>query len=297
MNLYTPSTIRDIQKRYDFRFSKSLGQNFITDMHVIDSILEGAGIGEEDLVIEIGPGIGVLTAAAAEAAAKVVAIEIDSKLMPILEETLRGFDNIEIINRDVLKTDLNEIIEEQREKNAFTGAVRIIGNLPYYITTPIIMQIFENGTKADSVTVMMQKEVADRISSGPGTREYGAISVAAGYYCQVEKILAVPKEVFLPQPKVDSAVLHFIIRKEKPVELISENVFFTCIKAGFGKRRKTLLNAMTGACGMAKDEVKTVLQEAGIEPSRRAETLRIDEFASIANTVAEYIGDRGYHEE
>lgn len=238
------------------------------------------------MVIEIGPGIGVLTAAAAEAAAKVVAIEIDSRLIPVLEETLAAYDNIEIINQDILKTNLNQIIDEQIQAGAFSGSVRIIGNLPYYITTPIIMQIFESGVKADSVTAMMQKEVAERIEAGPGSKTYGAISVAVQYYCDVEMIAKVPKEVFIPRPKVDSAVLHFTIKKEKPIKLIDEKLFFACIKAGFGKRRKTLLNALTGLCGLEKESVKQILAEAGIDPSRRAETLDIEEFATIANLTA-----------
>lgn len=287
MNLHASSTIKEIRQKYNLQLSKSLGQNFITDGNVIDSIIEGAGIGPDDLVIEIGPGIGVLTAAAAESAAKVVAIEIDSRLIPILEETLAEYDNIEVINRDILKTDLNEIVEEQVRAGAFTGAVRIIGNLPYYITTPIIMQIFESGVKADSVTVMMQKEVAERIEAGPGSKTYGAISACVQYYCDVEMITKVPKEVFVPRPKVDSAVLNFKIRKEKPAQLKDEKVFFACIKAGFGKRRKTLLNSLSGVCGLDKSSVGEILGEAGIDPSRRAETLGIEEFAAIANLVAE----------
>ena len=287
MNLHSPSAIKELQRKHDFQLSKSLGQNFITDPGVIDSIVEGAGIKEDDLVIEIGPGIGVLTAAAAEEAAKVIAIEIDRKLIPVLRETLGGYENVEVINQDILKTDLNEIIEEQRAAGAFAGAVRIIGNLPYYITTPIIMQILESGVKADSVTVMMQKEVADRIKSGPGTKAYGAISVAVQYYCDVEKVVDVPKSVFIPQPKVDSAVLNFIIRKEKAAELKEEKLFFACIRAGFGKRRKTLLNSLAGTCELDKEGIRCVLDEAGIDASRRAETLSIKEFADIANIIAD----------
>ena len=217
MNLHASSTIKEIRQKYNLQLSKSLGQNFITDGNVIDSIIEGACIGPDDLVIEIGPGIGVLTAAAAESAAKVVAIEIDSRLIPILEETLAEYDNIEVINRDILKTDLNEIVEEQVRAGAFTGAVRIIGNLPYYITTPIIMQIFENGVKADSVTVMMQKEVAERIEAGPGSKTYGALSLAVSYYTEPEISFLVGPECFMPRPKVDSAVIHMTRRPVPPV--------------------------------------------------------------------------------
>lgn len=289
MELYSPATIKDIKQRFDFQLSKSLGQNFITDRNVLDSIIEGAEIAEEDLVIEIGPGIGVLTVEAAQVAAKVIAIEIDSKLIPILKETLGAFDNIEVINQDILKTDLNEIIKAEREKGSFTGGVHIIGNLPYYITTPIVMQILEDDVEAESITVMMQKEVADRIRSNPGKKTYGAISVAVQYYCTVEKVASVPKEVFIPRPKVDSTVLNFRIREEKPVELKDRNIFFRCIKAGFGQRRKTLLNSLTGVEGLQKDDVKAVLEETGIDAVRRAETLTIEEFAAIANAVTERI--------
>lgn len=287
MKLYAPSTIQAIKERYNFQLSKSLGQNFITDKSVIEKIVEGSDVSEKDLVIEIGPGIGVLTAEAAETAAKVVAIEIDKKLIPILAETLAEYDNIRVVNQDVLKTDINEIIREERENGSFTGNVKIMGNLPYYITTPIIMGILEKGVEADSITIMMQKEVADRIKASPGGKIYGAISVAVQYYCEVEQVAAVPKEVFVPRPKVDSAVLKLSVRKERPVELMDEKTFFSCIKAGFGQRRKTLLNSLTGVNGLGKEDIKEVLTEANVDPARRAETLDIKEFAAIANGVAE----------
>ena len=290
MKLYAPSTIQAIRDRHDFKLSKSLGQNFITDRSVIEKIIDGSEIGEEDLVIEIGPGIGVLTAEAAEAAMRVVAVEIDKKLIPILEETLGEYDNIRVINQDILKTDINEIIREERTAGHFTGGVKIIGNLPYYITTPIIMELLENGVKAESITIMMQKEVADRIKASPGGKTYGALSVAVQYYCTVEQIASVPKEVFIPRPKVDSAVLRLSVRDEKPVQLTDEKVFFACIRHGFGQRRKTLLNSLTGVCGLSKEQVKGVLAEAGVDAVRRAETLSIEEFAAIANGVAACCG-------
>ena len=286
MKLYSPSTIADIRERYNFQLSRSLGQNFITDRSIIERIVEGAGVGENDLVIEIGPGIGVLTAEAAEAAARVIAVEIDSKLIPILSETLAEYDNIKVINQDILKTDVNKIIEEEKAAGNFTGAVRIIGNLPYYITTPIIMGLLESGVKADSITVMMQKEVADRIKASPGSKTYGAISAAVQYYCIVEQIASVPKEVFVPRPKVDSAVLNLHIRKEKPVELTDEKMFFACIRSGLGQRRKTLLNSLTGTAGLSKEDIRNILSTAGIDPVRRAETLNMEEFAAIANEAA-----------
>lgn len=288
MKLYAPSTIQQIRERHNFQLSKSLGQNFITDKSVIERIVEGADIGADDLVIEIGPGIGVLTAEAAKACARVVAIEIDKKLIPILSETLQEYDNIRVINQDILKTDLNEIIDAERDAGSFAGGVKIIGNLPYYITTPIIMGILEKGVAADSITIMMQKEVADRIKAKPGGKIYGAISVAVQYYCTVTQVASVPKEVFIPRPKVDSAVLKLCIREKRPVELIDERIFFACIKAGFGQRRKTLLNSLTGVNGLSRDDIKSVLGQADIDPVRRAETLSIEEFAAIANEVTIY---------
>lgn len=285
--LYAPSTIADIKARHDFHLSRSLGQNFITDRNVIERIIEGSGAGPDDLVIEIGPGIGVLTSAAAEVAKKVIAVEIDRKLMPILEETLGDHDNIEIINADILKTDINSLIDRNREEGAFSGDVRIIGNLPYYITTAIIMKLLEDGVRAKNITIMMQKEVADRIKASPGGKTYGALSVAVQYYCEVEQVVSVPKEVFIPRPKVDSTVLELRLREEKPVVLKDEKALFACVKAGFGQRRKTLLNSLTGIYGFTKDDVREVLDEAGIDPARRAETLDIYEFASIADTVTE----------
>ncbi|MGF6376372.1 16S rRNA (adenine1518-N6/adenine1519-N6)-dimethyltransferase [Clostridiales Family XIII bacterium PM5-7] len=278
MKLYTPSTIRDIKDKYGFRLSKSLGQNFLTDKNIIDKIIEAAEIEDTDLVIEIGPGIGVLTCEAAPKAKKVVAIEIDKNLIPILQDTLADEPNVQVINQDVLKTDLQQIID-----TADCSGVKIIGNLPYYITTPIIMSILERGIKADSITIMMQKEVADRIKSNPGTKAYGALSVAVQYYCTVDSVAIVPKEVFVPVPKVDSAVLRLNIRKERPVDLLDETLFFRCIKAGFGQRRKTLSNSLMALGDKTKEEVKRCLEAVGIDEKRRAETLSLKEFANLAN--------------
>lgn len=285
MKLYAPSTIREIKEKYGFRLTKSLGQNFLTDKNIIDRIIEGAQIGENDLVIEIGPGIGVITYEASLAARKVIAVEIDRNLIPILAETLAERDNIEVVNRDILKTDVNALIAEAREKDPAIEKVRIIGNLPYYITTPIIMKLLEEGVCADGITVMMQKEVADRIKAPAGNKTYGALSVAVQYYCEVEGVVNVPKEVFVPQPKVDSAVLNLKIRKEKPVELMDDQVFFQVVKAGFGQRRKTLNNSLMGVEGTTREIAGSALEAAGIEPSRRAETLTLEEFAKLSNEV------------
>ncbi len=285
MKLYAPSTIREIKEKYGFRLTKSLGQNFLTDKNIIDRIIEGAQIGENDLVIEIGPGIGVITYETSIAARKVIAVEIDRNLIPILAETLAERDNIEVVNRDILKTDVNALIAEAREKDPAIEKVRIIGNLPYYITTPIIMKLLEEAVCADGITVMMQKEVADRIKAPAGNKTYGALSVTVQYYCEVEGVVNVPKEVFVPQPKVDSAVLNLKIRKEKPVELMDDQVFFQVVKAGFGQRRKTLNNSLMGVEGITKEIAGAALEAARIEPSRRAETLTLEEFAKLSNEV------------
>ena len=280
MKLYAPSTIGDIKEKYGFKLSKSLGQNFLTDKNIIDKIIDATEITDEDLVIEIGPGIGVLTKEAACLAKKVIAVEIDRNLIPILKDTLAEFDNVEIINQDVLKTDLNAVIKE-----AGCRRVKIIGNLPYYITTPIIMNLLEEHIQADSITIMMQKEVADRIKSGPGTKAYGALSVAVQYYCTVSTVAVVPKEVFYPVPKVDSAVLRLDIRKDKPVSLLDESLFFRCVKAGFGQRRKTLLNSLSQLDDFSKEAIRESLLAAGIDEKRRAETLSIEEFAALADEL------------
>lgn len=286
MKLYAPSTIREIKDRYGFKLTKSLGQNFLTDKNIIDKIIEGAAIGEDDLVIEVGPGIGVITYEASLAARKVIAVEIDRNLIPILAETLAERDNIEIVNSDILKTDVNELIAEARKNDGTLKNVQIIGNLPYYITTPIIMKLLEEGVEADGITVMMQKEVADRIKAVPNTKAYGALSVAVQYYCEVETVVNVPKEVFIPQPQVDSTVLRLNIRKEKAVRAVSDEMFFRVVKAGFGQRRKTLSNSLMGVEGISKEIVKDALEAAGIEPTRRAETLNLEEFAELANQVS-----------
>lgn len=287
MKLYSPATIKDIRERYGFRLTKSLGQNFLTDKNIIDNIIEASNIGENDLVIEIGPGIGVITKEAAAKAGSVIAVEIDKNLIPILQETLADETNVKIINRDILKTDLTAVIEEEKKNFHQMESVRIIGNLPYYITTPIIMKLLEDGVPADSITVMMQKEVADRIKAAPGNKERGALSVAVQYYCQVVKVTDVPKEVFVPAPKVDSTVLRLDIRKEKLVELKDDKLFFKAVKSGFAQRRKTLLNSLASGTGLGKDKIGQILEEAGIDPGRRAETLDIDEFAKIANGMFE----------
>lgn len=287
--LHTPGIVRSLTVKHGFRVSKSLGQNFLTDKNIVDQIVAGSMIDKGSLVIEIGPGMGVLTAAAAELAGKVIAVEIDRKLLPIMKETLQDHDNIEIIQGDILKTDLRPILEQNQQiggKNR-TG-VRVIGNLPYYITTPIIMKLLEEDLPLDSITIMMQKEVGQRIAATPGTKEYGALSLAVQYYCTVVQLIRVSREVFFPKPNVDSIVLRLDLRKNKPVTLMDEAAFFAVIKAGFGQRRKTLANSITGLYDMTKDIALQVLLEASIDPTRRAETLDMEEFARLANIVCSH---------
>lgn len=288
MKLYQPSTIKELNKKYEFRFTKSLGQNFLTDKNIIEDIIESSAVEEGDLVIEIGPGMGVITREAALRAKKVIAVEIDKNLMPVLEETLTNLDNVEVINADILKTDINSLIRKENH----TGKVRIIGNLPYYITTPIVMKILEDGVQAESLTIMMQKEVADRIKAAPGSKDYGALSVAVQFFCSVEDVRKVPRTVFIPMPQVDSEVLRLDIYKKRPVEVRHKEVFFEVVKAGFGQRRKTLLNSITGVRGINKETAGSALDAAGIERTRRAETLSIAEFAALADEICDRIGGR-----
>lgn len=281
--------IKKIGRQHDFRMAKSLGQNFLTDQSVIERIVAASEAGPADLVIEIGPGMGVLTREAAEAAGKVVAIEVDARLIPILRSTLALCGNVVIVHEDVMKTDIRELIRRERTLPDGTEAehVRIVGNLPYYITTPILMKLLEERLDISSITIMVQKEVAERIAAPPGSRTYGALSVAVQYFCDVEYVVDVPKEVFIPVPKVDSAVLHLRLRSEPPVDLFSEKLFFDCVKKSFGQRRKTLHNALTGVCGLDKQQTGELLLACGIDPARRAETLSLSEFAALANRLAQ----------
>lgn len=281
MKLYEPSIIKLIKNKYGFRFSKSLGQNFLIDKDVLDGIVEGAEIGEQDLVIEIGPGIGVLTQAAAEKAGKVVSVEIDKDLIEVMRFTLADLNNVKVINGNILKTDLNELIKEEQGD---LSHVKVIGNLPYYITTAIIMKLLSEHVQCESITVMMQKEVGERIMAAPGSREYGAISASVQYYSTVNHILDVNKTSFMPQPKVDSCVLRMDMRETPAAAPNNEEHFFGIIRAAFGQRRKTLLNSLK-ATGAPRDVLGDALEEAGIDPGRRAETLTLDEFARLSDTL------------
>lgn len=272
---------KEVVQKHNFKFSKSLGQNFLIDTNVIDRILEGARIKEGDYVIEVGPGIGTLTKEMGRTAEKVVAIEIDKTLIPILKETLSDFPNIEVINQDILKVDVQELVKEKLNG----GPVKLVANLPYYITTPIVMKFLEEDIPVTDIVVMVQKEVADRMNAKPNTKDYGALSVAVQYYCDTEIVAKAPRHMFMPQPNVDSTVIGLHIREEKKYNVDNEDVFFKTVKASFGQRRKTLLNSLGGLGFLNKEQIKEALQEANIDEKRRGETLSIEEFASLANAV------------
>ena len=293
MDLYSPQVIKAIKQKFGFKNSKSLGQNFLTDPDVIKEIVAGSGATETDLVIEIGPGFGVLTDEAAKHAGKVIAIELDRDLIPVLDFTLAAHRNVEVINEDVLKIDLNELIEktlsEEEAKGKQLTGVKIIGNLPYYITTPILMKVLESDIKAECIVVMMQKEVAERILAEPGGKEYGALSVAVQYRTTPETIVDVPKESFFPAPKVDSQVLKLTMRTEPAVKPKDEDLFFRMVKAGFSQRRKTILNSLSTS-GFPKEEIAACLDAVGIDNKRRAETLSLQDFCSIADYFSRKLG-------
>ena len=272
---------KEVVDKHGFKFSKSLGQNFLIDDNVIDKILDGARLSEGDKIIEVGPGIGTLTREMGKVADKVVAIEIDKTLIPILKDTLDEFENIEVVNQDILKVDVQGLVNEELSG----GPVKLVANLPYYITTPIVMKFLEEDIPVTDIVVMVQKEVADRMNAGPGTKDYGALSIAVQYYCDTEIVAKAPRHMFIPQPNVDSTVIGLHVREEKKYKVDSEEVFFKTVKAAFGQRRKTLLNALGTLGFLDKDEIREVLQEANIDEKRRGETLSIEEFANLANCV------------
>lgn len=281
-DLYMPSKTKEIISKYKFRFSKNLGQNFLIDGNIITKICEGAEITEQDGVIEVGPGIGTLTQHLSEYAKKVVAIELDTNLIPILEETLEGIDNVEVINNDILKVDIEKLIEDE-----FEGLdVKVVANLPYYITTPIIMKLLESRLNIKSISVMIQKEVAMRMIADPGGKDYGALSVAVQYYSDANIITNVPRNVFMPKPNVDSAVIKLDVYKKPPVEVLDEKLMFKVVKSAFGQRRKTILNALSGGyLDLNKDTIKEVLETAEIDAQKRGEVLSIEDFAHIADVI------------
>jgi 16S rRNA (adenine1518-N6/adenine1519-N6)-dimethyltransferase len=284
-NLTSPRKVKEIIERHAFRFSKSLGQNFLIDENILKKIVNGADIQEEDGVLEVGPGIGTLTRELARRSGQVVAVEIDKALLPILEETLAGYNNIQLIHGDILKLDLSEILHRY-----FAGRnLKIVANLPYYITTPIISRFLEEGIPFDIMVVMIQKEVADRIAASPGSKDYSALSVGVQYFTQPRIIGKVPAGVFYPPPKVDSTIIALKRREEAPVWVKDRKLFFRLVKAAFAQRRKTLLNTLSSGALEIQDKEfwKGTLEKSGIDPNRRGETLSLEEFGHLANVVAD----------
>jgi len=279
--LYSPAYVKEIIAKYRFRFSKSLGQNFLIDGNIVRKICEEADITKEDEVLEVGPGIGTLTEELSLRAGKVVAVELDKNLLPILSDTLKVYENIEIVNGDILKLDLKSFLKEK-----FTSKkVKVVANLPYYITTPIIIKFLEEELNLDSIIVMVQKEVAERMKAKPGIKDYGAFSVFVQYYTEPKIILDVPKTVFMPKPNVDSAVILLKVRKER-IDLKNRELFFKLVKAAFGKRRKTLLNSLSSSdLGLEKDQIRGILEKCNIDPNLRAENLTIEDFAKVSSLL------------
>lgn len=275
---------KDIVSKYGFRFTKSLGQNFLIDEGVLEKIVNAGDITKDDVVIEIGPGIGTLTKELSLRAKKVVSIEIDKMLIPILKDTLSDRENVSIINEDILKADIKSIVDEYSNKRP----VKVVANLPYYITTPIIMRFLEEYIPMSTMVVMIQKEVADRINAKPSTKDYGTLSVAVQYYCSTEIVAKAPKGAFIPEPSVDSSVIKLTVKEKRDVQLKDEPLFFEVVKASFSKRRKTLLNALSsfGTLG-EKEQMKYALEKSDIDPKRRGETLDIYEFARLSNEIFE----------
>ena len=279
--LGNPKYTIEVLQKYNFAFQKRFGQNFLIDTHVLEKIIAASQITKEDFVLEIGPGIGTMTQYLAEYAREVAAVEIDNTLIPILKDTLKDWDNVTVINDDILKVDIRKLA---LEKNG-GKPIKVVANLPYYITTPIIMGLFENQVPVDSITIMVQKEVADRMQVGPGTKDYGALSLAVQYYAKPEIVANVPPNCFMPRPKVGSAVIRLERYEKPPVEVSDEKLMFRIIRASFNQRRKTLVNGLKNSpeLSYSREEIEEVLNECGIPLNIRGEALTLAEFASLAN--------------
>ena len=277
-------TIEVIQK-YQFAFQKRFGQNFLIDAHVLEKIVSAAGITKDDCVLEIGPGIGTMTQYLAESAGQVIAVEIDKSLIPILEDTLSPYDNVTVINEDILKVDIQKLVEERNAGKP----IKVVANLPYYITTPIIMGLFESHVPLDSITIMVQKEVAERMQARPKEKEYGALSIAVQYYCDAKLDMIVQPACFMPRPKVASAVITLKVLPERKVKTADEKLFFHLVKCAFGQRRKTLMNCLfhLGNLGFSKEELAELLEELGWDTRVRGEALGLEEFAALTDKIAQ----------
>ena len=280
-----PSNTIEVLQKYHFNFQKKFGQNFLIDTHVLEKIMNAAQISKDDCVVEVGPGIGTMTQYLAERAGHVVAVEIDKALIPILSDTLSAYDNVEVINEDILKVDLNRLVQEKNGGRP----IKIVANLPYYITTPIIMGLFESHVPLESVTVMVQKEVADRMQAGPGTKDYGALSLAVQYYSEAEIVANVPPNCFMPRPNVGSAVIRLTCHKDCPVKVTDEKWMFRIIRASFNQRRKTLQNGLGNDASLpvTKEQAKAVIESMGLSATIRGEALSLAQFAELANRLKE----------
>ena len=276
-----PQNTIEVLQKYNFNFQKKFGQNFLIDTHVLEKIIEESGITKDDFVLEIGPGIGTMTQYLCENAREVAAVEIDKNLIPILADTLSAYDNVEVINDDILKVDINKLAEEKNGGKP----IKVVANLPYYITTPIIMGLFESHVPIDSITIMVQKEVADRMQVGPGTKEYGALSLAVQYYAKPEIVAIVPPNCFMPRPKVGSAVIRLERYEEPPVKVKDEKLMFRIIRASFNQRRKTLANGLKNSAELdyTKEEIEAAIEALGRGASIRGEALTLEEFAKLAD--------------
>lgn len=281
--LGNPKETIEILNKYHFTFQKKFGQNFLIDTHVLDKIVKAAGVTKDDMVLEIGPGIGTLTQHLCEAAREVVAVEIDKTLIPILADTLSEYTNVTVINEDILKLDINKLVQEKNNGKP----IKIVANLPYYITTPIIMGLFEAHVPVDNITVMVQKEVADRMQSGPGTKSYGALSLAVQYYADPYIAANVPPNCFIPRPNVGSAVICLSLHNDMPVKVSDENLMFRIIRASFNQRRKTLVNGLNNSndISLPKEVIAEAINELGVSPSIRGEALTLEQFAKLSDII------------
>lgn len=286
--LGNPQKTIEILQKYHFSFQKKFGQNFLIDTRVLDKIIAAANITKEDFVLEVGPGIGTMTQYLAAAAGRVTAVEIDRTLIPILQDTLREYDNVKVINQDILKLDIRKLAEEENHGRP----IKVVANLPYYITTPIIMGLFESHVPVESITVMVQKEVADRMQVGPGTKDYGALSLAVQYYATPYIVANVPPNCFMPRPNVGSAVIKLTVHAEPPVEVEDEKLLFRIIRASFNQRRKTLANGLKNAADLhlPREVIEKSIEELGKGPSVRGEALTLEEFAVLSNSIYHRIG-------
>lgn len=284
-NLGNPQETIAILQKYQFNFQKKFGQNFLIDMHVLEKIMDAAGVGPQDCVLEIGPGIGTMTQMLAERARRVIAVEIDNNLIPILQDTLQSYDNVKIIHNDILKLDLKQLVLEENGGKP----IKVVANLPYYITTPIIMGLFENHVPVESITVMVQKEVADRMQTGPGNKDYGALSLAVQYYAEPYIVANVPPNCFMPRPKVGSAVIRLTRHEKPPVEVLDEGLMFDIIRASFNQRRKTLANGLSnsGKIDLPKEAIIRAIESLGKGAGVRGEALTLEEFAALSNEIVQ----------